>query len=152
MGCSPIRIAQERKGQIFDANSEKLPKTVLEGFDKILKSAITPVSTILKPKSLQTKPKVIEVNPKPEEDTTEKQESQPEAEIDSKDLIETRREDPPKVEPNPEVDLKEQIENEDIARHGSSENSPRSQSELRQNTEKPVFQNMSSVLIVDGFD
>ena len=152
MGCSPVRIAQERKGYIYDANSEKLPKTVLEGFDRILKTAISPVSSTSKQKSVLIQPKVIEVIPKPAEDPIVKQESQPEAEIDNKDIIETRREDPLKNELNIEVDLKEQIENQEIARHGSSENSPRSQSELRQNTEKPVFKNMSSVLIVDGFD
>ena len=152
MGCLPAKMVQKKDLEIYDVNSGKLPKTVLEGFDKIIKSSILPSSKIPKPKPQQTIKKPPEKKTESNEVPIEKKISHPETELDTIPIPTTKREDPEKSEPEAKPDQNELIESQVQSKHGSSENSPSSPNIPRQNTEKPVFQNMNSVLIFEGFD
>jgi len=162
MGCAPGRI--EVIGKLdFTVNSKKLPKVVLEGFGQVIKTGVLITSRVVETKILKNEEKVEvrEVEGPKVEDLKgvgevrvgieERQE-----EVGEKFKVEEKFEEQ-EEEHEEEIFIEAQMvktsELEESAsdERSGSEISPRSRSDPRRNTEKPVFENMAPVLIV-GFE
>lgn len=153
MGCAPTRIKVISKVE-FTVNSKKLPKIVLEGFGQVIKAGVLTTSKVVESK-------------KPVSDGKVESKKEDEYKVeDLKDLGEVVGENNEKSE-EVEEEFEEKIEEpvffetqivktseleESVQGVGSeSEISSRPRTDLRRNTEKPVFENMAPVYIA-GFE
>jgi hypothetical protein len=153
MGCSPVRIAQERKGPVFTSDSEKLPRSVLDGFAVVLKTGvIIPKKT---PKPIQLKPEPQKENPSINEnaiDSSKTKDDPSEKPIeDHLERKETSREAVLSKNPVLLDEINQEANNEEPAKPVSRE-SPSSKEDLRQNTETAVIQGFGQAVIIEGFE
>lgn len=150
MGCGVVRV-EPRIAHEFKANSRKLPKVVLEGFGQVIKGGLITTSKIVQVKKSAPSEDLItmrgEVRP---EEKLEVELKKTEENLENAEEFEIQQTDQLLIIENKVIETSE-LEKLGQEHESDPEPSLNIKSDPDGPTEKPVFTNMSPVLIL-GFE